>query len=124
MDRHVKPNLPVGLFVNLTPNELTAREDALFDALERDSTFARKLYRDGVPSPSPYLGQRVRVLFVFREPNLRGVPLAMDMRDEVCDKQFRPLREGKREERRVTCWWNSKAGMFAHAVAAALEGKP
>jgi hypothetical protein len=30
----------------------------------------------------------------------------------------------EREERRPTAWWNYKAGMFAHAAAAALAGDP
>lgn len=108
----------------MTARELTAREDAIFDALERDPTFRGRLYRDGVPTPESYLAQRIRVLFVFREPNLRGMAYAHDMRDEVRDLRFRPLaQDGAREERSSTCWWNWKAGMFAHAVAAAIDGE-
>jgi hypothetical protein len=107
-----------------TAKALTAGEDALFDALERDRTFRKRLYRDGVPTPSSYLAQRVRVLFVFREPNLSGKPRSVDMRNEVSDEQFRPIRNGKREERSPRAWWNARAGMFAHAVAAALAGEP
>lgn len=86
--------------MNLTPEQLTAKEDAILDALEHtpgDRTFRGKLYRDGVPTPASYLSQPVRVLFVFREPNLGGVPRAFDMRDEVRDKWFRPLRDGARQ---------------------------
>jgi hypothetical protein len=108
--------------------QLTAREDAIFSALEHaadDPTFLGRLYRDGVPTPEVYLAQRIRVLFVFREPNMRGQAYARDMRDEVRDPQFRPLApDGTRRERSPRCWWNCKAGMFAHAVAAALEGEP
>ena len=44
------------------------------------------------------------------------------MRDEVRDERFRPLgRDGTRQHRSPSCWWNAKAGMFAHAVAAALD---
>ncbi len=114
--------------MKLSPSELRAREDAIFDALERardDRTFRGRLYRDGVPTPETYLGQRVRVLFVFREPNMRGDAHAHDMRDEVSDVRFRPLGEdGTREDRSAKSWWNWKAGMFAHAVAAAQEEEP
>ena len=82
--------------MNLTPRELTARENAILDALEHsaaDRTFLGKLYRDGVPTPASYLKQPVRVLFAFREPNMRGVPYALDMRDEVRE---RPLVRGHR----------------------------
>lgn len=111
--------------VKLNPNQLRAREDAIFHALEHapgDETFLSRLYRDGVPTPETYLAQRIRILFVFREPNMRGKAYALDMRDEVNDVRFRPLgRDGTREERSAKSWWNWKAGMFAHAVAAALE---
>lgn len=113
--------------MSLNPAQLTAGEDAIFDALEHahdDSTFLGRLYRDGVPTPEAYTAQRIRVLFVFREPNLRGKAFARDMRDEVRDLGFRPLaQDGTREERSPKCWWNWKAGMFAHAVSAALEGE-
>ena len=111
--------------MTLTPRQLGARENAILDALEHipgDKTFLGKLYRDGVPTPQVYLAQRVRVLFVFREPNMRGVPYPLDMRDEVSDEFFRPLgRDGTRQERSPKSWWNGKAGMFAHSVAAASE---
>lgn len=111
--------------MKLTPSELRAREDAIFHALEHaqdDRTFLDRLYRDGVPTPEAYLAQRVRILLVFREPNMRGEAHAHDMRDEVSDVRFRPLaREGTREDRSAKSWWNWKAGMFAHAVVAALE---
>ncbi len=114
--------------MTLSPNELRAEEDAIFDAMENapeDGTFRGRLYRDGVPSPDAYLEQRVRVLFVFREPNMGGRAHAHDMRDEVSDERFRPLMEdGSREERSPKGWWNAKAGMFAHAVAAALTTNP
>ena len=107
-----------------TPSELRARDDAIFYALEHahdDRTSLGKLYRDGGPTPEAYLAPRIRVLFVFREPNMRGEAYAHDMRDEVSDVRFRPLgREGAREDRSAKGWWNRKAGMFAHAVAAAL----
>jgi len=112
--------------MTLNPGRLTASEDEIFYALEHahdDSTFLGRLYRDGVPTPEAYLAQRVRVLFVFREPNMGGKAYPHDMRDEVRDPQFRPLApDGTRKERSPKCWWNWKAGMFAHAVAAALEG--
>jgi hypothetical protein len=114
-------------FMRLTPRVLRTREDAIFDALEHlpgDTTFLNHLYRDGAPTPSAYLAQRVRVLFVFREPNMRGVPFPRDMRDEVSDDHFRPIgQDGTRQARSTKCWWNVKAGMFAHAVAAALDGE-
>jgi hypothetical protein len=114
--------------MELTPRNLTAKENALFDALENmpnDRTFLNRLYRDGVPTPKAYLAQPVRVLFVFREPNMRGVPYALDMRDEVHDERFRPIgQDGTRQDRSPKSWWNGKAGMFAHAVAAALDGEP
>ncbi len=104
--------------------ELRAREEAIFHSLENapnDTTFLGRLYRDGVPSPEVYIAEPVRVLFVFREPNMKGEARAHDMRDEVSDVRFRPLaRDGTREERSAKSWWNRKAGMFAHAVAAAL----
>lgn len=111
----------------VTAVTLTAREDALFDALEAlpgDDTFKGRLYRDGVPSPAVYLAQPVRVVFVFREPNMRGVPYAQDMRDQVRHPQFKSLVNGERREQFVRGWWNAKAGLFAHAVASALEGAP
>ena len=111
--------------MELTPRELRIKEQAIFAALEHapdDATFLGRLYRDGVPTPEVYLAQRVRVLFVFREPNMRGEAHAHDMRDEVSDERFRPLTQsGTREERSPKSWWNGKAGMFAHAVTAALE---
>ena len=111
----------------MTSTELTAAENELFDGLERapgDRTFRNCLYRDGVPTPDVYLIQPVRVLFVFREPSMAGGARAEDMRDALRDRHFRPrLSSGEREERRPTCWWNWKAGMFAHAVSAALEGR-
>ena len=57
--------------MKLTPDELRTRENAIFDALEHaqnDETFLNRMYRDGVPTPKAYLAQRVRVVFVFREP--------------------------------------------------------
>src|SRR5687767_6921876 len=113
--------------VSLTPGQLTAKEDLILDRLEHDAgdrTFLGQLYRDGVPSPESYLAQPVRVLFVFREPNLGANAYPVDMRDEIRDKHFRPLVNGRRDHRSISGWWNSKAGMFAHAVAAALEGTP
>ena len=111
-----------------TPKVLRSKEDAIFHALEHaknDATFLGRLYRDGVPTPEAYLAQRVRVLFVFREPNMRGEAYPHDMRDEVSDVRFRPLKQdGTREDRSAKSWWNWKAGMFAHAVAAALEEEP
>ena len=113
--------------MKLTPDELRTRENAIFDALEHapsDETFLNRLYRDGVPTPKSYLAQRVRVVFVFREPNMRGAPYPLDMRDEVSDQRFRPLgRDGTLQDRSAKSWWNGKAGMFAHAVAAALDGE-
>lgn len=109
----------------LRPQTLTAKENSLFDALARKGEFRGRLYRDGVPSPEIYLAQRVRALFAFREPNMGGTPYALDMRDEVRDEQFRPLGcDGTRLDRSLKCWWNAKAGLFAHAAAAALEGEP
>lgn len=111
--------------MKLTPSELSAKEDEIFRALEYaqdDETFLDRLYRDGVPTPQAYFAQKVRVLFVFREPNMNGKAYAHDMRDEVSDVRFRPrAQDGTREDRSAKSWWNSKAGMFAHAVAAALE---
>jgi hypothetical protein len=57
-----------------------------------------------------------------REPNMRGNPYAHDMRDEVRDKRFRPVRNGRPQDRSPLSWWNAKVGLFAHAVAAALDG--
>jgi hypothetical protein len=112
--------------VKLTAKELTEQEDAILDALEHtpsDRRFLGMLYRDGVPTPASYLAQPVRVLFVFREPNMRGDPYALDMRDQLRNEQFRPLRNGVREKDRPRGWWNNRVGMFAHAVAAALDGE-
>jgi hypothetical protein len=114
--------------MNLTANKLRAEEDAIFDALEcqpGDATFRDRLYRDGVPTPKVYLAQPQRVLFVFREPNMGGVPYAHDMRDEVNDIRFRPLGpDGARIDVSPKSWWNAKAGMFAHAAGAALDKEP
>jgi hypothetical protein len=111
--------------VRLTPEALRARENEIFDTLERDKTFRNQLYRDGVPTPQIYLLERVRVVFVFREPNMRGRPHPHDMRDEVSDERFRPVgADGLREDRSRKAWWNGKAGMFAHAVSAALDDEP
>lgn len=114
--------------MNLTAHALRARENAIFDALENargDTTFRGRLCRDGVPSPEVYLAQQIRIMFVFREPNMGGNPHALDMRDEVSDVRFRPARaDGTREDRSPRSWWNWKAGMFAHAVAAAQAGEP
>jgi len=111
--------------MSLSPQTLTATENALFETLVRKAAFRGRLYRDGVPTPEAYLAQRVRVVFAFREPSMRGSPYAVDMRDEVRDEQFRPIgRDGSRQHRSQTCWWNAKAGMFSHAAAAALEGEP
>ena len=95
--------------VGLTPRQLTAKENALFDRLEHapHGTFRGTLYRDGVPTPARYLAQPIRVLFVFREPNMRGIPYAHDMRDEVGDEHFRPLRKRKRLDRSPRGWWNN-----------------
>ena len=86
-----------------TPARMTAAENEIFYALEHandDPTFLGRLYRDGVPTPKSYLAQRVRVLFVFREPNMRGRAYPHDMRDEVRDPHFRPLvQDGTRKER-------------------------
>ena len=111
----------------MTPQALRTREDSVLDALENrqgDRTFRGRLYRDGVPSPEVYLLQPVRVLFVFREPNMPK-QRPHDMREEVRDHFFRPITaDGRREERSRRGWWNAKAGLFAHAVAAALDGEP
>jgi hypothetical protein len=106
--------------------EMTRRENAIFDELERMHRNLRgRLYRDGIPSPEVYLKQPVRVVFVFREPNLGGRSCRHDMRDEVRDEQFRPLMpNGTRPQAQPKGWWNWKAGMFAHAVAAALGDEP
>jgi hypothetical protein len=54
-----------------------------------------------------------------------GVPYALDMRDQVRDERFRHIGpDGVRSEVSPKSWWNAKAGMFAHAVAAALDGEP
>ena len=112
--------------MELTAKTLRANEDAILDALEHkpgDRTFLKRLYRDGVPTPEAYLAQGVRVLFVFREPNM-PIPRAHDMRSEVSDERFRPVGpDGALQERSPKSWWNGKAGMFAHAVAAALDGE-
>jgi hypothetical protein len=54
-----------------------------------------------------------------------GAAYAHDMREQVRDARFRPLgSDGARIEVSPKSWWNGKAGMFAHAVAAAFEGEP
>jgi hypothetical protein len=112
----------------MTPRELRARQDAILDRLEHapgDPTFLNRLYRDGVPTPKSYLAQPVQVVFVFREPSMSGGAWPEDMRDAVSVPHFRPIgADGTREERRPSCFWNAKAGLFAHAVAAALDGEP
>jgi hypothetical protein len=88
---------------------LTQAEDKIFEKLlgtPGDDTFRGRLYRDGVPRPDIYLAQPVRVVFVFREPNL-GKPYARDMRAELRDPLFRATRE---------------VALFAHAVVHALNG--
>lgn len=56
---------------------------------------------------------------------MRGAPYRHDMREEVNDERFRPRGpDGARQDRSPKSWWNAKAGMFAHAVAAALDGEP
>jgi hypothetical protein len=65
----------------------------------------------------------VKVLFVFREPNMNGKPHAHDMRVEVHDKFFRPKRIAERQDRQRS-FWNVNAGLLAHAVDAALSGPP
>jgi hypothetical protein len=113
--------------MKMTARALRAREDKILGALEHspgDNTFRGRLYRDGVPTPASCLKQRVRVLFVFREPNMRGKPYALDMRDQVRDEKFRPCIAGEREDRSNRGWWNDKVGLFAHAAASALDGEP
>lgn len=53
---------------------------------------------------------------------MNGAPTAADMRQEVSHRQFQPLIDGRRDERLPSCFWNAKAGLFAHAVTSALEG--
>ena len=89
---------------------LLGRENALFERLARRADFRRGLFRDGIPTPETYLAQHVRVLFAFREPNMKGRAREHDMRDEVRDGRFRPLMpDGTREERPASGWWNAKA---------------
>src|SRR5438093_538935 len=78
-----------------SPQTMTERENEIFDSLENlsgDNTFKDVLYRDGVPQPEVYGEQPVRVVFVFKEPNLSGNPRAVDMRAEVRDSEFRQSR--------------------------------
>ena len=107
----------------MTSVQLRRREAAIFRELERRRDFSGILYRDGVPSPTLYLRQRPRVMFAFREPNMGGVPRASDMRREVSHSQFQPLLDGHREARSPSCFWNAKAGLFAHAVDSALRDR-
>jgi len=57
----------VSLAPTLRKCKQAAKEEAIFRAVEHaphDRTFRGRLYHDGVPTPSVYLAQRVRVLFV------------------------------------------------------------
>ena len=59
--------------MDITSRKLRLRENRILNALENrpgDRTFRGRLYRDGVPSPEVYLKQRIKVVFVFREPNM------------------------------------------------------
>jgi hypothetical protein len=110
----------------MTPSALTRSEEQIFDSLannRHDSTFKGVLYRDGVPSPKDYLAQRVRVLFVFREPNLGNEPYDLDMRAQIRDLEFRAIRDGKfGSPGTLRGWWNYKVGGLAHAAVCALSG--
>jgi len=120
----------------MTPSALTKREDRLFDALlsiQGDPTFEGVLYRDGVPRPDIYLKQAVRVVFVFREPNLGHKPFDMDMRAQIRDPEFRAAGDGTprgipveyRYPGSIRGWWNSKVAAFGHAVVHAFQdGSP
>jgi hypothetical protein len=104
---------------------LTERENEIFESLARDDTFKGKLYRDGVPCPDVYLSQPVRVLFVFREPNLRNKPFDLDMRAQIREREFRPTRHGELlEPDPIRGWWNNKVGALGHAVVNALAVPP
>jgi hypothetical protein len=109
--------------MRLSPEQLRRRENQIFVQLERDHECRGRLYRDGVPSPDIYCRQPLRILFAFREPNMKNEPYALDMRKEVSDPALRPLRNGRRIPHSPTCWWNAKAGLFAHAVAAVIDGE-
>ena len=44
------------------------------------------------------------------EPSMSDDPYPLNMRDEVSDEGFRPVgRDGTRQDRSPTCWWNWKA---------------
>jgi hypothetical protein len=103
---------------------LTRREDRLFRALVDDpqGTFKNKLYRDGLPRPDIYTKQKVRVVFVFREPNLPD-PVDLDMRAQVRDPEFRGFCRGEYWLPATNRgWWNGKVGRYGHAVVGALAG--
>ena len=89
--------------MRLSPQTLTAKENALFDALARKTAFRGRLYRDGVPTPEAYLAQRVRVLFVFREPSY-----ALD----ACAAQW-PKRW---TEKTGATWWAFSAAAHPRAL--------
>src|SRR5205823_4633752 len=74
--------------------------------------------------PDIYLAQRVRVVFVFREPNLRDDPYELDMRAQIRDPEFRAMHHGDyRKPATRRGWWNWKVGCLAHAVVGALAGR-
>lgn len=99
---------------------LQAEEDRLFDTLRR--RLRTPLYRDGLPQPEIYGRQPVKVVLVFREPNLKHVQQESDMRAEVRDAEFRRHRNGQfGSPGSIRGWWNNKVGLFAHAVDAAMR---
>lgn len=99
---------------------LQAEEDQLFDTLRR--RLRTPLYRDGLPRPDIYRRQPVKVVLVFREPNLKHVQQESDMRAEVRDAEFRRHRNGQfGSPGSIRGWWNNKVGLFAHAVDAAMR---
>src|SRR4051812_29386271 len=109
----------------ISARDISLGERRLFAALARDPKFKGKLYRDGVPRPDVYLKQHVRVVLVFREPNLAGRPYAVDMGAEVRDPCFRQSRDGKLgEPGRRLAWWNNKVGSYGHAVLSSFKGLP
>jgi len=102
-------------------SSIPAEEDRLFDALA--ARLSSPVYRDGLPRPDVYQRQAIKVVFVFREPNLNSIPQESDMRAEIRDPEFRHHRNGTfGSPGSVRGWWNNKVGLFAHAVDAAVRG--
>ena len=88
------------------------------------SSFKGKLYRDGVPKPDVYLAQRVKVVFVFREPSMGDDPWEVDLRQQINDEEMRAFSDDTyRKAQSIRGFWNGKVARMAHATLGALAGR-